>query len=201
MPIHMQSLCSYYKKAFRWIDRYKNLFDPLDHEWEKDTPDIYQTKALGELGLLCLLYHRYDREMKENEVKGFLHLIFDVWQHAEYRERIVRRPEYFQLHVMVYITLQQCGMIDTSYKGIIQQVIDQRYVTETETTAMRLLDRRHMLDSGQFSHSLPSYEELYKNTILAKEPSLIYLTDTDVYAITHTLFYLTDFGRRNASVL
>lgn len=201
MSLQAQQLYFYYKKAFHWIDQHRDLFNPLQHEEENNASSLYQTKALGELGLLCLLYHRHATGSREPEVERFLRLIYDIWQHAEFQERIVRRPEYFQLHIMVYVVLQQCNMINNSYKEIIQQIIDQKYVTATETTAMRLLDRRHMLDCGQFDHSLPSYEELYKNTLLAKEPAIVYLTDTDVYAITHALFYLTDFGRCVAPVL
>lgn len=190
-----------YKKALTWIDKQRDLFNPLQYEREHTASSLYQTKALGELGLLCLLYQRCNEGMQEPAIDHFLHLMHTIWQQPEYQERIVRRPEFFQLHVMVYVVLQQCRVIDESYKATIQQVIDQDYVTATETTAMRLLDRRHLLDCGGFNHALPAYTELYQRTLLAQTPPAVYFTDTDVYAITHTLFYLTDFGRRAAPVL
>ncbi|HTK06687.1 MAG TPA: hypothetical protein VL485_05940 [Ktedonobacteraceae bacterium] len=201
MPFQMQQLGLYYKRAFSWIDQHRDLFNPLQNEREENTANLYQTKALGELGLLCLLYQRYSVGDRESEIERSLQLIHTIWQHADYHERIVRRPEYFQLHTMIYVVLQQCAVIDDTYKAVIQQVLDQNYVIATETTPMRLLDRRHMLDCGTFHHSLPSYQELYKQTLLAHEPPAVYLTDTDVYAITHTLFYITDFGRSTTSVI
>jgi hypothetical protein len=195
MPIQSQQLYSFYNNAFNWIDQNIELFNPLKYEKESNTPGLYQTKALGELGLLCMLYHRCTKGVLEPQVEHFLLFIYDIWQHPEYQERIVRRPEYFQIYAMIYVVLQQCKRINDSSKEIIQRTLDQGYVTATETTAMRLLDRRHLLDCGKFQHNLPSYEELYKDTLLAKTPPIIYLTDTDVYAITHTLLYLTDFGR------
>jgi hypothetical protein len=195
MPIPPQKLHIFYNNAFNWIDQNIELFNPLKYENESNTLGLYQTKALGELGLLCMLYHRCSKGVLEPKVEHFLLFIYEIWQRPEYQERIVRRPEFFQIYTMIYVVLQRCAIINDSSKEIIQRTLDQGYVTATETTAMRLLDRRHLLDCGKFQHNLPSYEELYKNTLLAKTPPVIYLTDTDVYAITHTLFYLTDFGR------
>jgi hypothetical protein len=201
MPEQLQQLNQFYQNAFRWLDQNIDLFDPLKNENGSTSLYLYQTKALGELGLLCMLYHRCSDGILEPTVERFLSFIYSAWQRPAYQENIVRRPEYFQIYAMIYIVLQQCKIINDSYKGIIQRTLDQGYITATETTPMRLLDRRHLLDCGKFNHNLPSYEELYKNTLLAKNPPLFYLTDADVYAITHTLFYLTDFGRASAPML
>ena len=199
MPLQLQQLYQFYHNAFHWLEQNIEHFNPLKDG--SDTFGLYQTKALGELGLLCMLYHRTAKGDVEPAVERFLCFIYNIWQQPEYQERIVRRPEYFQIQIMIYTVLQQCNVINDSYKGIIQGIIDQGYVTATETTAMRLLDRRHMLDCGKFRHNLPPYQELYHNTLLAKAPPVIYLSDNDVYAITHTLFYITDFGRSSAPML
>lgn len=190
-----------YDHALDWLDEHRELFNPLTHELDNSSTDIYLTKASGELGLLCMLYYRGTQGDVEPRVERFLQLLSSIWQQPQYQERIVRRPEYFQIYTMLYVVLQQCNVITDASKELIQRVIDQGYVVAAETTPMRLLDRRHMLDCGQFRHSLPSYEQLYHNTLLAQTPELVYLTDTDVYAITHILFYLTDFGRSPSSIL
>ncbi|MGI0014511.1 MAG: DUF6895 family protein, partial [Nitrososphaera sp.] len=82
------------------------------------------------------------------------------------------------------------------YHEIIQHILDQGYTTAVEDVPFRVMDLRHMLDSGGFKHNFPSYDHLYQQTLLAKTPPLLYLTDADVYSITHTLFYLADFGFR-----
>ena len=190
-----------YNHALNWLDERKELFNPLAYESDNPSSDLYLTKALGELGLLCMLYYRSADGEIDPRITSFLDLISSIWEQAEYQERIMRRPEYFQIYTMVYIVLRQCNIIPETNKPLIQRVIDQGYVIATETTPMRLLDRRHMLDCGKFQYSLPSYEDIYHQTLLAQSPELAYLTDTDVYAITHTLFYLTDFGRTPSPLL
>lgn len=190
-----------YNRALNWLDQYRELFDPLAVESDDPSEEIYLTKALGELGLLCMLYCRHAQGEVEPRIQRFLQLIASVWQQPQYQERISRRPEFFQIYTMIYIVLQQCNVINEESKQFIQQVIDQKYVIAAETTPMRLLDRRHMLDCGKFQHSMPPYEEIYRYTLLAQTPELVYFTDTDVYAVTHTLFYLTDFGRTSSPVL
>jgi hypothetical protein len=74
--------------------------------------------------------------------------------------------------------------------------LEHGYASAVEVVPYRALDFRYMLDCGEIDFKFPSYSEIYKNTLLCKKPPIIYLTDEDVYAITHTLFYLSDFGAR-----
>ena len=196
MRLPLQQLSHFYHHAFDWLDHNLELFNPLNNAQASPASNLYQAKALGELGLLCMLYYRHAQGQHDPRIERFLRLIHTVWQQAGYKERIIRKPEHFQIYAMIYVVLQQCHMLDDTERELIQRVIDQGYATAIETTPMRLLDRRHLLDCGSFHHTLPSYKEIYAGTLLAKTPPPVYLTDVDVYAITHTLFYLTDFGSR-----
>ena len=51
----------------------------------------------------------------------------------------------------------------------------------------------------KISSNFPSFKDLYNNTILAKAPNLFYLSNDLAYSITHTLFYITDMGRKKLS--
>jgi hypothetical protein len=195
MSIPSQQLRVFSAHALDWIGQNLPLFDPLIAKVDNQPASIYHTKAMGELGLLCLLCYRYREGASDMHIERFLDFIQRIWMQPAYKERIARNPAYFQIYAMTYVVLRQCRRIDDTDQAYIQRILEQGYVMATETTAMRLLDRRHMLDAGNFYHRLPSYEDLYERTLLAQTPSAIYLTDMDVYAITHTLFYFTDFGR------
>jgi hypothetical protein len=56
MPLQLQQLYQFYYNAFHWLEQNVEHFNPLKDG--SDTLGLYQTKALGELGLLCMLYHR-----------------------------------------------------------------------------------------------------------------------------------------------
>ena len=58
----------------------------------------------------------------------------------------------------------------------------------------RLMDLRNVLDAGGFQHDLPQTEALYRSTLLHQRPLPHYLTNADVYCLTHAIFYVTDFG-------
>lgn len=201
MPVQLDRLYLFHQRALAWIDHHLEAFNPLTSERDSSALTIYQTKALGELALLCMLSARHTRGKPEPTIERFLRFIHAIWQRPQFQEKIYRQPTYFYLYLMLYVVLRQSHFIDDSAQEMIQRAIDQGYVTAVETTPMRLLDRRHMLDAGQFQHTLPSYEELYAQTLLAQASPPFYYTDTDAYAITHTLFYLTDFGKRSTPAL
>jgi hypothetical protein len=98
-------------------------------------------------------------------------------------------------------SLLRCGIADRSYHEILQRILDEGYALSVEEVPNRAIDFRHMLDCADLKHNLPSYTCLYQATLLAKAPPLLYLTDEDVYSITHTLFYLADFGFRRFTAI
>lgn len=180
--------------AFEWVMQNLELFDPFMNETE---PDIHLSKAFSELAFMCMYYYRCMRENCDPRVKKFISFVHDVWQRPNYRERVVRYPNMLRQYLSVYIALLCCGIEDRSYHEIIQRIWDKGYASAVgEPMFLRGIDLRHMLDCGDFEHNLPSYEHLYQKTLLAKTPSLLYVTKNDVYSFTHTLFYLADYGFR-----
>ena len=177
--------------AFNWFVHNLELFDPFKLSIE---PDIFYSKPLLELACTCMFYERCIQTDRDPRVRQFISFIHDVWQRPEYRERLVRNPEMLRMYGMTCIALVHCGAGEHSYHEIFQRVLDQGYATAVEEVPYRCLDLRNMLDCGGFRHNLPSYISLYQKTLLAATPPLLYLTTEDVYSITHTLFYLSDFG-------
>jgi hypothetical protein len=187
--------------AFDWFVYNLEMFNPFSNETNGTGPDLYRSKAMLELAIMCMYYHQCVEESRDPRVEYFISFVHDIWQRPEYQERVVRNPDKFRLYVMTYIALLRCSSVDRSYCEIIQRILDQGYVIAIENIPFRVLETRLMLDSCGFRHNLPPYEYLYQETLLAKAPPLLYLADDDVYAITHTLFYLTDFGLHPITVL
>jgi uncharacterized protein DUF6895 len=187
-------------RALDWFVSNLELFDPFMRDNAAE-PDTSYAKPLLELACFCMLYNRYaalHRDQRIDRVASFIH---SVWRRPEYRERLFRYPEMLLVYGMTWVALERYGLGEPADREVLQRVIDQGYATAVEKLPFRCLDLRCMLDCGGFTHNLPSYASLYRQTLLAKGPSVLYLTDTDVYAITHTIFYLSDFGSRSLDVI
>jgi hypothetical protein len=184
--------------AFDWFSDNLDLFDPFKGGTD---PDIFLSKPLLELACTCMYYERCTRGHRDTRVCRFVSFVNDVWLRPEYRELMVRHPQLLRMYGMTWIALRQCGAADPSGHELIQRVIEEGYVTAIEEVPFRRLDFRYMLDCGGFRHDFPSYASLYQQTLLAKAPSLLYLTDNDVYSITHTIFYVVDFGSASPEVI
>jgi len=180
-------------RAFDWLVQNLELFDPIA---DRGRVDLFYTKAICELSLMCMLYARVNSDHTDDRINSIVSFIYQVCRHPCFRDHIIRQPDKLRLFDMPYVALMHFGIKDPVAGEIIQRVVDQRYAIAVETVPFRMLDLRHTLDGGGFKHPLPPYEQIYNYTLLAKNPSAVYLTDLDAYCVTHTLFYLADFGFR-----
>jgi hypothetical protein len=176
--------------ALHWIAANLHFFDPLTDDIK---PDPLRSKALAELAFFCD-YLRRARPGDAARVQEILAFVSAIWQRDAYRDLVVRNPESLQLYVLTYDSLLHSGFAVADFAPTIQSVIDAGYATSVEAVPFRLMDMRHVFDYGGFAHDLPSMGELVSRTMLARRPSLHYFTNADVYCVTHTIFYLTDFG-------
>ena len=93
------------------------------------------------------------------------------------------------------------GALRGEDRHVIQAVVDHGYVTATEEVGFRDLDLRHLLDLGGYRHHLPSYRSLYRQTVLGRGGPVLSFNHADAYSVTHTLFYLSDFGARSIDAI
>ena len=69
-------------------------------------------------------------------------------------------------------------------------------------TPYRLLDSSYSMHKAGVKTMSESDETYYKMTVLPnKRFNYLYLSDSSAYSITHTLFYITDMGRKHPSYL
>jgi hypothetical protein len=194
----MPSFQRFIALALSWLDSNLEHFDPF---LESQRPSLFRSKALLELALLSFYYNRVGLYHKDRQLERFLDFITEIWKRSEYHDLIVRQPRHFRLYGMLHIVLRACHRLDKSFDGVLQRIIDGGYVTALEYEPFRRLELRYILDTGKIRHNLPSQRSLYSATLLAKLPPPPYLTEYDMYTITHTIFYISDFSLREIQVI
>lgn len=180
--------------SLEWVGQNLVRFDPItrasDANW-------FRSKAALELAMLCMQARRLTPDGAVHpQIERCVDFLERTWGDPLYQERVVREPGMFRLYAATYIALQAGRESADPYREVIQRIVDDGYATAIEEVPFRVLELRYLLELGGFRHDLPPCRQLYRQTLLAKAPPLLYLTNLDAYSITHTLFYLADLGRR-----
>lgn len=179
-------------RAFEWIIANLSRFDPFS--WKPVLGEQSQT-ALAELALMCFLLSRHNDPNKDLRLAKCL----DVLEHAykqppfhEYIFRIDKRA--FSGHLLIWLSLAGRKSEAVVSHDRLQQFIDEYGVACTERIPYRLLELRYLLDKGGFVHNLPPEEDIFRQTTLACNFNIVTIAPYDLYSITHSIFYLSDFG-------
>ena len=113
-----------------------------------------------------------------------------------YAELGRRMPSYAFAMLLPYLTLRASGYRSPFHEETLRQAWDRGFLFEVEVVPHRVLDRAYFLWNAGLLKCQPNWLELYANTSLAAAPDALHVDQEATYAFTHTLFYLTDWGRR-----
>ena len=124
-----------------------------------------------------------------------------IIQHCEdqaYLEMCRKNPPQAYYFLLPYLMLRLTGHRDVNYEETLTFLRRWGYPEATEVVPYRLFDRQYFLWKAGCLGREPNWGWLYRRTFLGRNRSLVYIDDDAAYSITHTLFYLTDFGDRPA---
>jgi hypothetical protein len=184
-------------KALSWIMDRKQLFNPLSHV---DIQRIKQAiKASAELALVCALA---DDNNSRSHPSGYRELALFLWheifQQEALQEYLLDNPGGLPTFSL-YASLRQAGFEDESYRIRLKRILSEGYMQAMEAPPSGHMDFFHSLIASDLSvdEAKLRLDEMYGSSLLAQHPSLFPLGKADVYTITHTLFFSTDFGRNS----
>ncbi|GGN33442.1 hypothetical protein GCM10012285_04510 [Streptomyces kronopolitis] len=182
--------------AVAWLAARRDRIDPA-----QAAPDrvLFARKALLETAFLVGLRARLDPAPLDGDYAALLDTIQDVAARPSYRELIARDEAALLLYAGTYAALRLCGREDPEFRTLIQQSVSGGYAAAFERIPYRQLDLLHTLELCGIAHPLPSMAEVLPFTLLHNSPNVLKLADRDIYALTHTIFYATDFGLRRPS--
>jgi hypothetical protein len=183
------------RRAVAWTARNLAYFDP---EGLSPSERTFARKSLAELALLLVYRVRLDPAPLEEDYRAVLSHIERVFARRSYREAIARDHRAFLLYAFAYAALKLCGRSTPEYDRLVGQALDSGLPLTIERIPYRQLDLIHFLHLVGEGRRAPSFADVLPLTLLAGVPNSVELKDDDVYAVTHALFYVTDFGLRAA---
>ncbi|EPN3648798.1 DUF6895 family protein [Enterococcus faecium] len=87
---------------------------------------------------------------------------------------------------------------ESLFKGLLVDYIENKKIDlQLKRTPFRLMDMKYSINKAGVKDNLPSIFKIFEETILGKQLSPYYLTPMSIYSVTHTIFYMTDMGRKS----
>lgn len=180
-------------QALNWLTANLDRFEPFQGQ---PKPDRRKHKALVELTLLSMCLRRQTIFAADARVARFLDVIVQAHRNPVFREIVFRESGDFAGDAFVPVALRACGLLadDDAEWQALQNLIEHSSVLCTSRAPHRMLELVHLLDLGGFRYHLPHSPIVYRNSVLNQPVDLIRITNHEAYILTHTLFYVADFG-------
>jgi hypothetical protein len=169
------------------------------------TPDLDRlSTTLGTFGELAILYAYAeawrsalaDHLPLDRHLPAWRRLIVSQCQAQGYVESARKQLCIAYAFVLPYLMLRTTGYRSSEYEHLLRRMQWWGYPAESEAVPYRVLDREFFLWKAGSTAAEPNWYSRYRATTLGMCCSPVYLDLESAYSVTHTLFYLTDFGGR-----
>ncbi|MEU9116773.1 hypothetical protein AB0D04_34745 [Streptomyces sp. NPDC048483] len=186
--------------ALGWLDAHLEWFTP--HRWEEYLPrrPFRPGPLLELLGLVRLL----DRSGRLPKGASLPTRALDLAERAaadpDFTYGLRRVDDLFPYHLNLIALLELLGRPQPALRSLGEGLLAAGaggHVRPHKPLLGRL-ELRYFLDRGGFPAPapLPGVDTLYRESLPALRPDVVHLTGSETYALTHVLFYVTDFGGR-----
>ncbi|MER7338721.1 hypothetical protein ABT403_12815 [Streptomyces sp. NPDC000075] len=186
--------------ALGWLGENLDHFDPFSASAQPTA--LAKAKATLELALLC---HCAARLPGPPEALARAHaLVRKLWQDPDLPKLFAEVPAYASTYRLIYAALAP-DRIDAGPVRAALAELDPGFLSPRGKSAYQRIEIRHYADKAGARHTVEPYAAL-----LPLSPLVAYraagpgeeqardgapLTEPQAYALTHTAFYLGDFGR------
>lgn len=159
---------------------------------------VEEVKPLAELSLACDLISRTG--VRSRFGRQFISFSKDVlancWDELDrgehLRHLLLRYPDLFSL-VTVYPPFRRAGFRNADLDRSIESIVEDPGIRALEFPAWRLIDFAVALRALGFRSPWRPAEE-FGRTWLGQAPPPWMMSESAAYSLTHTVFYMTDFG-------
>jgi hypothetical protein len=188
-------------KSLDWIVEHLDCFIIPEYNVKKQEGTTKEKKALCELACTLIIIQKtpsFINDTRINKIKKHVHKLA-LTKNFEFNMQ--NDMSLFPFYLMVYVSLREIGIEIDSHRKILKNLLNHNYIGHTEKTPWQLCDLKYFLDKGGFENQIPKYETLYASSSLKFLPNPLFNRTIDSYAITHLLFFLSDFGSNDITGL
>lgn len=186
--------------ALDWLGRNLDHFDPFSASAPSATHG--KAKAALELALLCHCAAR--TEHAPEALSGAIALVRKLWQDPDFPPLFDEIPAHASTYGLIYAALAPDGIDGTECQATLAR-LSPDLLSPHGKSAYRGIEIRYYADKAGVRHGMEPYAELLPRSPLVALPSATAeapaspdtapLATPEAYALTHTAFYLGDFGR------
>ena len=182
-------------RGLRWLNRNLDRFSPIDRFGGAPsiTPFAELAVLVERAQSLCAGACAAELNLPRLVRKWRAFLIRHCNDRA-YAELPRRMPSGAFPLLLPYLLLRATGYRNAFHEETIHRMTDGDYDAFTELTPYRVMDREYFLWRAGLRGE-PDWPQTYAGTLLARVPNAVHIDKEAAYAITHTLFYLSDWGR------
>jgi hypothetical protein len=189
------------ESTWSWVRNHRGDFEMPPNADDGQT--VTCLKPLGELALTIDVLDRFGVAAEFGSDRGeLLNLLAWCWQQVNAQgvlsRLITTYPDLFAL-CTVYPPFFKFGHRDQVFEAHLQSLARIAAVAAIEFPAWRALDIATSLNALNVAHNWSVAEE-FESSWLAKTPEPWGLSEASAYSLTHTVFYLTDFGANVAGL-
>jgi hypothetical protein len=120
-------------------------------------------------------------------------LVERVWRRPELPGLLTADPRYARQFHLMYAALAPAP--GGPHRAALARLAADGYLTPRGKSPYLRLETRYYADLAGAAHRIESYRELYEAGPLARRTATV--ADLDACVVTHTVFYLSDFGSRD----
>jgi hypothetical protein len=178
----------------RWQRGLAWIIDRLDSFRPADSTNPDQLKEIAELSLFYGHVLPWVAEESKGELAPIGQFLCDFFGKEPTLAHWARRvPSQYNPYILAYLPLRSIGVRLPAFEEALRALHSAGYPEALENTPYREMELQYLTWKAGLSGIRPNWGPLYRATVMRRGGNPTYFSIHDVYSVTHTLVYLTDF--------